>query len=263
MKSIEGRVAIVTGAGSGVGRAAALRLAARGVKVVAVGRTAAKVEQTAAMILDAGGQGAALAQDVAAEGAAARIIGETLDRYGRLDILVNNAAIGRAHENIAPGSMKPLAETTEALWREVVEIDLNAAAFITRAALPHLIAAGAGAIVNVSSVFGFRGTDTDHAYSAAKAGLINLTRSLALTYGPDNVRSNCVAPGLVDTEMAADITGTGFLDHPKLRFRASPLGRAAQADEIAAVIEFLASDEASFMNGAVVVVDGGLSVKGS
>src|ERR1700743_1111275 len=128
MKSIEGRVAVVTGAGSGVGRAAALRLAARGGKRgVAGGRPAAKVEQPAAMILDAGGQGAALAQDVAAEGAAAHIVGETLDRYGRLDILVNNAAIGRAHENIAPGSMKPLAETTEALWREVVEIDLNAA----------------------------------------------------------------------------------------------------------------------------------------
>jgi len=262
MNSLDGKVAIVTGAGSGVGRATALRLGALGAKVTALGRTAAKVEETVALLSEAGGEGLALAIDVAEAGAGERAVGEALTRYGRLDILVNNAAIGRAYENVKPGIMSPLTETTEDLWREVIEVDLNGAAFMTRAAIPALIASGAGAIVNVTSVFGIRGTNRDHAYSAAKAGLTNLTRSLAVTYAKHNVRANCVAPGLIDTEMAADIVGSGFLQDPKRRFGASPLGRAAQPDEIAAVIVFLASSDASFVNGAVIPVDGGLSAKG-
>jgi NAD(P)-dependent dehydrogenase (short-subunit alcohol dehydrogenase family) len=261
MGDFEGKVAIVTGAGSGVGRAAALRLAGQGAKVTAVGRTLAKVEETARLIGEAGGEGLALGLDVAADGAGERAVAGTLAAFGRLDVLVNNAAIGRGYEKTKPGSMRPLTETTLDLWREVVDVDLNAAAFMTRAALPALIASGAGAIVNVASILGFRGSDTDHAYSAAKAGLINLTRSLAITYGPDNVRANCVAPGLVDTEMAADIIGSGFLQHPRHRFQASPLGRAAQPEEIAAVIVFLASAEASFVNGALIVADGGLTAR--
>lgn len=261
MSAFKGRIAIVTGAGSGVGRATALRLASEGAKVVALGRTASKVEETIRLMRDAGGDGQALALDVSAEDASERAISETLAAYGRLDVLVNNAAVGRDYENTKPGSMRPVTETTKALWREVVEIDLNAAAFMAAAALPALIESGAGAIVNVASVFGLRGSDTDHAYSAAKGGLINLTRSLAITYGASNVRANCVAPGLVDTEMAADIINTGFLQHPKHRFQASALGRAGKPDEIAAVIVFLASDDAAFVTGAVVVADGGLSAR--
>jgi NAD(P)-dependent dehydrogenase (short-subunit alcohol dehydrogenase family) len=196
-----------------------------------------------------------------AEGAGERAVAETLAAYGRLDVLINNAAIGRGYDKIKPGSMRPLTETTKALWREVVEIDLNAAAFMTAAALPALIQAGAGSIVNVASALGFRGSETDHAYSAAKGGLINLTRSLAVTYGSSNVRANCVAPGLVDTEMAADIINSGFLQDPKKRFQASPLGRAGKPEEIAAVIVFLASDDAAFVNGAIVVADGGLTAR--
>jgi NAD(P)-dependent dehydrogenase (short-subunit alcohol dehydrogenase family) len=262
MASFEGRVAIVTGAGSGVGRATALQLAKEGAAVVAVGRTASKVEGSAALVEESGGKCLALALDVSEPGAGDKAVAEATKRFGRLDILVNNAAIGRSHENVAPGSMSPLTETTEDLWRQVVEIDLNAAAFMTRAAVPALIASGAGAIVNVTSVFGIRGTNRDHAYSAAKAGLTNLTRSLAVTYGKHNLRSNCVAPGLIDTEMAADIVGTGFLQDPKRRFTASPLGRAAQPEEIASAIVFLASEAASFVNGAVLCVDGGLTARG-
>lgn len=259
---LEGRVAIVTGAGSGVGRATAMKLARGGAAVVAVGRTAAKVEETAASIEAAGGECVAVGLDVSEAGAGEKAVAVANDRFGRLDILVNNAAIGRSYENVAPGSMSPITETTEDLWRQVVEIDLNAAAFMTRAAVPALIASGSGAIVNVTSVFGIRGANRDHAYSAAKAGLTNFTRSLAITYGKHNLRSNCVAPGLIDTKMAADIVGTGFLQDPKRRFSASPLGRAAKPEEIASVIVFLASDAASFVNGAIVSVDGGLTARG-
>ena len=262
MATLNGKVAIVTGAGSGVGRATALRLGRQGAKVVALGRTAAKVEETAAMAREGGAECLALAIDVAASGAGEEATTHTLARFGRLDILINNAAIGRGYENVKPGIMSPLTETTEDLWREVIEVDLNGAAFMTRAAVPALIAAGSGAIVNVTSVFGIRGSDRDHAYSAAKAGLTNLTRSLAITYARHNVRANCVAPGQIDTEMAADIIATGFLQDSRRRFSASPLGRAAQPEEIAAVIVFLASDDASFVNGAVIPVDGGLTARG-
>jgi NAD(P)-dependent dehydrogenase (short-subunit alcohol dehydrogenase family) len=261
MGAFDGKVAIVTGAGSGMGRATALRLARQGARVVALGRTASKVEATADLIREAGGEAMALALDVAADDAGEAAVAATLAAYGRLDVLVNNAAIGRGYEHVKPGSMRPLTETTKELWREVVEVDLNAAAFMTRAAIPAMIAAGGGAIVNVASAMGFRGSDTDHAYSAAKGGLINLTRSLAITYGRDNIRTNCVAPGLVDTEMAADIINSGFLQDPRRRFQASPLGRAGQPDEIAAVIVFLASDDAAFVNGALVVADGGLTAR--
>jgi NAD(P)-dependent dehydrogenase (short-subunit alcohol dehydrogenase family) len=200
--------------------------------------------------------------DVSVEADCRALIERAREAYGRLDVVVNNAGVGWAYGETHPGGMAGVLETPTESWLDVLNIDLNSVYYVCKYAIPALLeTAGGGSIVNVSSVGGLRGMSDAHAYSAAKAGLVNLTRSMALTYGPRNVRTNCVAPGLVETEMVRaymEARGDPHRDEAT-RYLLCPLGRAGRAEEVASACLFLASEEASYVNGAVLAVDGGSS----
>jgi NAD(P)-dependent dehydrogenase (short-subunit alcohol dehydrogenase family) len=259
MGRLNGKVALVTGGGSGVGRAAVEMFAREGARVVACGRTASRLEETIAAVKAAGGDGIALAADVSSEEACRALVGTAKEKLGRLDIVVNNAGVGYEYELTHPAGMADVAGTPPESWREVIAINLSSVYNVCHHALPVMTAGGGGAVVNVASIGGVMGMADAHAYSAAKAGMVNLTRSMAVTYGPMNVRTNCVAPGGIDTSMIRHRMSAAGDPHlnDATRFMLSPLGRLARPEEIASACLFLASEEASYVNGAVLVVDGG------
>jgi len=239
-----GDVAVVTGAASGIGAATARLLAASGAQVVV-----ADVAEAGRAVAEAIG-GRFRRTDLADGAEAEALIRETLAACGRIDILVNNAGVG------ALGAVPDLSPET---WRRVLAVDLDAAFFTCRAAIPAMRAAGRGAIVNVASISGLAADFGFAAYNAAKAGLINLTRAIAIDHARDGIRANAVCPGLVDTPLAAPLAAVPGLMAAWLP--AIPIGRALRAEEIAEVIVFLASDAASAMTGAVVVADGGMTAR--
>lgn len=254
---LEGKVAIITGAGSGVGRSASLIFAREGARVVAAGRTLSKVEETTALVEAEGGECLAVRCDVADSADVQAMIAAAVGRFGALHVIVNNAGVGYSAEPEI--SMQDVLNTPEEDWHTVLDISLTSVFLTSKYGIPKLIEAGGGAIVNVSSIGGVRGMFDAHTYSAAKAGMVNLTRSMAIRYGSEGVRVNCVAPGGIDTPMLA----------PRVQARAAGaappagpvrgLGRIAQPEEIAWPILWLASEEASFVTGAILSVDGGAS----
>ncbi|WP_028933535.1 SDR family NAD(P)-dependent oxidoreductase [Pseudonocardia spinosispora] len=237
------QVVIVTGAGSGIGAATARRFAAEGATVVAVGRTEEKLHRTAA---SAEGIVEVAVGDVSDREAITAVIEGAAARHGRVDVLVNNAGIA------AIGTVEQL---DPADWREVMAVDVDGIYFCSRAALPHLRAVG-GCIINVGSASGFGGDWGAAVYNTAKGAVVNLTNAMAVDHGAEGVRVNAVHPSLTDTEMAAmNIDREPVLNAFKERI---PMRRYAQPSEVAAVIAFLASDDASFVNGAHIRVDGGV-----
>jgi len=261
MARLEGKVAIITGAGNGIGRACFERFAREGARVVGAGRTQESLEEALREVEKSGGQGHVLTTDVSVEDDCRRLIEVALQAYGAIDVLVNNAGVGWAYAEDHPNGMAGVLDTPSESWTDVINIDLNSVCYVSKHALQPMLDAGAGSIINVASVGGTRGMTDAHAYSAAKSGVINLTRSMAVTYGPRGVRSNCVAPGLVETRMVRsymEARGNPQRDE-QLRYAVSPLGRGAQPAEIANACLFLASDEASYVNGAILPVDGGSS----
>ena len=244
MAAFEGKVAIVTGAGSGMGEATARRFSRDGFAVVLAGRTREKLDRVAGELP---GRSLVLEADVSDEDACIFLVNRTIEAFGRLDVLVNNAG---TH---ATG---PIAEAKTADWRRVMGTDLDGVFFLTRAAVPHLVTTQ-GSIVNVSSVSGLGGDWDMSIYNAAKGAVTNFTRALALELGPKGVRVNAVCPSLTVTDMTKDMLGEQEL-MAKFAERI-PLGRPAEAAEIADVIAFLASHDARFVNGVNLPVDGGLS----
>ena len=252
---LKGRVALITGAGSGIGRAALALFAREGATVVGIGRTASTLTESAA--LAAGAE--IIVGDLAVDGVAERTVAEIVARHGRLDIVVHTAGVGYSWAERSPDTMNAVDATTLAKWREVIAINLDAGYLVARAAVTQMRAQGGGSIVNVASISGLLGLPVAHAYTAAKAGLINLTRSLCVAYAGDGIRANCVAPGFVATPMVASVLG--LFDDPATAEAITPMRRPGMPEEIAEACLFLASDAASYCNGSVLVVDGGTSAR--
>ena len=251
MMQLDGKVAIVTGAGRGIGRAIARLFAAEGAAVVVAARTIAEGEETVALIEGTGGNARFISTDVSQDAEVRALAAETIRAHGRLDALVNNAGVG------GPG--KPLAETSEVEWDRVIDTNLKGCYLGMRYAIPHLRAAGGGAIVNLSSVLAEQTLPGCTAYTASKAAIIGLTKATALEVGRDRIRVNCILPGSTDTPMMWD----GLAEAERLEIEpqvasAAPLGKVGQPEEIARVALFLVSEASSFMTGASLLVDGGL-----
>lgn len=258
---LDGKVVIVTGASSGVGAATMKLFAAEGAKVVGAARRQQVLDGVLGEIEAAGGEGAVVAEDLSDPAAAARVIAAAQERFGgRVDVLVNSAGVGFSYGEVSPGSMDPLDLTTPEKWDEVMDINLGSAVHMSRLTLPVMLEQGAGSIVHVASILGFTGLNTAHTYTAAKGALINLARSMAVTYVARGVRSNVVAPGFIDTPMVAPVMN--LFDDEAMAFQLSPMGRAATALEIAHGCLFFADDAVLYANGSVLTIDGGTTAKG-
>jgi len=245
-----GKVAIVTGAASGIGRAVAERLAREGARVLIADRDADNGPDVAAGIHAAGGEAAYLPADVTRYDDCRRMVDETASRWGGLDLLVNNAGVGGG---------APVAALEEEAWDHILDVNLKGVYLCSRAGLPALAARGGGAILNVASIAGLIAAPAMGAYAASKAGVMQLTKVLALEGARQNIRANALCPIWVDTPMVRRYVGRA--PDPEQTFQGLkariPLGRIGTVDDVAAAALFLLSDEASFITGVALPLDGG------
>jgi 3-oxoacyl-[acyl-carrier protein] reductase len=249
-RSVSGKVVLVTGAASGMGRASAHLFADEGARVAATDRNADGVAAVVAEIVAVGGDALAWTLDVADPAAIVSVVDEVVARLGPVDIVVNDAGVSIPVEITA--------DDFEQAWETTIAINLTAQARVIRACLPHLVRNGEGRVVNIASTEGLGATPFISPYTASKHGVVGLTKSLACELGPKGVTVNCVCPGPIRTGMTAPIP-----DDAKERFarRRVPLRRYGDPEEVAHMVLSLALPAASYVNGAVVAVDGGLSIK--
>ncbi|MBV1688969.1 SDR family oxidoreductase [Novosphingobium sp. G106] len=249
---LTGKVAIVTGAGArggiGNGKAMALLFAAEGARVCAVDRDAELAQETVDEIVAAGGEAFPVIADVVVESECKRIVDETAARYDGIDILVNNVGISSGGG--------PISGLDMAVWSNVIDVNLKSAVMLCRDVLPHMIARGGGAIVNIGSVAGIRAHGGSLAYGPSKAALVQLAREIAVMHGRDGIRVNTVAPGHIFTPHAMNVLGE---EARAARRAAAPLGIEGDAWDVAHAALFLVSDEARFLTGLLLPVDGGVT----
>jgi len=248
---LAGRVALITGSGSGQGRAAAQLFAEHGAAIAVIDIDDDGARETVSCIEQRGGRAFALHADVSTRRDCDAMVAAAIDAYGRLDVLYNNAAIQMSGR---------VVETTEEMWDITIATNLSAIFYACRAAIPHMLEGDGGSIVNTSSTLGQQGSEGYAAYGAAKAGLIALTRQIAVEYGP-KVRANVIAPGSIDTPRFRKVTermddAESFLG---MLQRTIPMRRLGLAEDVARLALFLASDASAYTSGAVIPCDGGLA----
>jgi NAD(P)-dependent dehydrogenase (short-subunit alcohol dehydrogenase family) len=254
MRRLEGSVAIVTGASSGFGRATSIRLASEGARVLAADLDEGGGRETVGLVGQIGGESDLFIGDIATEAGATAMVKRALDLFGTVDILVNNAGI-------APeGADGRTWDVPEDSWDRLIRVNLKSIYLCTRAAVPTMIAKGKGAVVNVASIAATR-TCSSAAYAAAKSGILGYTLQVASELAPLNVRINSVSPGFMVTPMSTGERRGLSAEESRARLeemgRKSPMGRMGEADDIAAAIAYLASDDAKYVTGQELVVDGG------
>jgi NAD(P)-dependent dehydrogenase (short-subunit alcohol dehydrogenase family) len=257
---LAGKVAVITGASSGIGRATMEALGREGAKVVGTARTESKLQEALGNVQSAGGEGIVVPADLEDTSSQERIVQAAIDAFGRVDVLVNNAGVGWQYGLDHPGTMAGIHEASLENWRDIIGgVDLEGYFLMIRATLPRMLEQGSGSIVNVSSMAGVTGLYDAHAYTAAKGAIANLTRSMAISYAKQGVRTNTVCPGFVDTPMIAPVINV--FDDEATAAALTPMARPARPEEIANAILFFASDEASYCNGATLLVDGGCTAR--
>jgi NAD(P)-dependent dehydrogenase (short-subunit alcohol dehydrogenase family) len=247
---LDGRVALITGGNSGIGRATAALLAKEGAAVVLTGRNQERGEQVTQGIIEDGGKAMFIRSDVRIADECRQAVELTLERFGQIDVLFNNAGVYYA---------RTVPDCTEEEWDETIDSSLKGAFLMSKYALPSMIERGSGSIIHTSSGWGILGGDMAAAYCAAKGGLVIMAKAMAIDHGPDGIRVNCVCPGDVETPMLNDDAERRGMSWEDYLAGASdrPLGRVGTAEEIARAVLFLASDDSSFVTGEALVVDGG------
>lgn len=251
MEGLSGKVAVVTGGGSGLGRQFCIELAGEGVKVVAADVDRAGADETIATVTGNGGEGIALTLDVADAGSVQAMVTDVLEQLGAIDVLVNNAGL--------VGEMGRVHEVSEESWDRVMSVDLKGVFLCSKYVIPSMLERGKGVIINIASVSAFLASNTGSEYTAAKHGVAGLTKQLAYEYGHDGIRAVGIGPGVIETPLTKDWTREGGPFHP-LTMEA-PAGRYGRPIDIARVVCFLASDQADFIHGHTIPVDGGSIIR--
>jgi NAD(P)-dependent dehydrogenase (short-subunit alcohol dehydrogenase family) len=244
---LEKKIAIVTGGGSGIGKAIAVAYAREGANVVIAGRDSKKLAHVAEEI---GSRCLAVTADVSNSGDVQKLVSAALEKFKRINVLVNNAAV------LLPGTAESLSEQD---FDQTFNINVRGLWLLSRAVLPHMRAAGGGSIINIGSVLSLLGARNRVAYSASKGAVVSMTRAMALDHAAENIRVNCICPGIVETELVAKFN----LDENARRQRVAmhPMGRFGQPEDVASAAVFLASDESGWTTGSAITVDGGYSTQ--
>ena len=248
---LKGRVSIITGGNSGIGRSTALLFAREGSKVVIAGRNASRGKRVADEVLQARGEAIFVKTDVSKSSEVKNLVRATLDRFGRIDVLFNNAALS---------PVGTVLDTSEKEWSDVIGTNLTGTFLCTKYVLPHMMKQKKGVIINTGSINSLMAMKKEAAYDASKGGVLMLTRAVALDFAEFNVRANCICPGAIETPMLRDILAQSSdpAGAEADLARKHPLGRIGSPEEVANLALFLASDESSFITAAALPVDGGM-----